>query len=33
MNYNDETTRVTEYACPSCHTTDIVWKAGPRAET
>jgi len=26
MNYNDETTKLTEYACPSCHNTEIVQK-------
>jgi hypothetical protein len=33
MNYNDETTKVTEYACPGCHTTDIVWKVDRRSTT
>jgi predicted RNA-binding Zn-ribbon protein involved in translation (DUF1610 family) len=26
MNYNDETTKLTEYACPQCHATEIVRK-------
>ena len=26
MNYNDETTKLTEYACPSCHNVRIVQK-------
>lgn len=26
MNYNDETTKLTEYACPKCHSTEIVQK-------
>lgn len=26
MNYNDETTKLTEYACPRCHATEIVKK-------
>ncbi|MFT4923439.1 MAG: putative RNA-binding Zn-ribbon protein involved in translation (DUF1610 family) [Haloarculaceae archaeon] len=26
MSYNDETTKLTEYACPNCHNTEIVWK-------
>lgn len=26
MNYNDETTKLTEYACPSCHNTEIIQK-------
>ena len=26
MNYNDETTKLTEYACPQCHSTEIVQK-------
>lgn len=26
MNYNDETTKLTEYACPTCHNTLIVPK-------
>ena len=26
MNYNDETTKLTEYACPNCHNTAIVTK-------
>lgn len=26
MNYNDETTKLTEYACPTCHNTQIVQK-------
>jgi len=23
MNYNDETTKLTEYACPACHNVEI----------
>jgi transposase-like protein len=30
MNYNDETTKLTEYVCPSCHSTEIVQKASFR---
>lgn len=26
MNYNDETTKLTEYACPNCHRFEIVQK-------
>jgi len=26
MNYNDETTKLTEFACPRCHATEIVRK-------
>lgn len=26
MNYNDKTTKLTEYACPNCHNTKIVQK-------
>ncbi|MFB6297566.1 MAG: hypothetical protein ABEH56_03500 [Salinirussus sp.] len=26
MNHNDETTKLTEYACPRCHSTHIVRK-------
>ncbi len=33
MTYNDETTKLTEYVCPSCHNTEIVWKASHRATT
>jgi len=31
MNYNDETTKLTEYACPACHNTVIVRKESFRA--
>jgi len=31
MNYNDETTKLTEYACPNCHRTRIVRKESFRA--
>lgn len=27
MSHNDETTKLTEYVCPRCHTTNIVRKA------
>ena len=30
MSHNDETTKLTEYVCPSCHTTDIVRKPAYR---
>jgi DNA-directed RNA polymerase subunit RPC12/RpoP len=30
MSYNDQTTKVTEFACPRCHNTRIEWKAGHR---
>jgi predicted RNA-binding Zn-ribbon protein involved in translation (DUF1610 family) len=26
MQFNDETTKLTEYACPDCHNTEIVMK-------
>lgn len=26
MSYNDQTTKLTEYACPSCHTVEIARK-------
>jgi len=26
MNYNDETTKLTEYACPNCHKVEIRQK-------
>lgn len=26
MNHNDETTKLTEYSCPTCHQTTIVRK-------
>jgi len=31
MSHNDETTRLTEYTCPNCHNTRIVWKDAQRA--
>ncbi|MHB9285617.1 hypothetical protein ACKVMT_01085 [Halobacteriales archaeon Cl-PHB] len=31
MTYNDETTKLTEYVCPNCHYTEIVWKEAHRA--
>jgi len=31
MTYNDETTKLTEFTCPRCHNTRIVWKAAHRA--
>ena len=30
MSHNDETTKLTEYACPTCHNVRIVWKAAYR---
>ena len=30
MNYNDETTKLTEYACPNCHNVEIERKAAYR---
>jgi hypothetical protein len=30
MHHNDETTKLTEYVCPGCHNTEIVWKSGYR---
>lgn len=30
MSNNDETTKLTEYVCPKCHTTRIVKKAAYR---
>jgi predicted RNA-binding Zn-ribbon protein involved in translation (DUF1610 family) len=26
MSHNDETTKLTEYVCPSCHRTEITYK-------
>jgi predicted RNA-binding Zn-ribbon protein involved in translation (DUF1610 family) len=26
MSHNDETTKLTEYVCPSCHQTEITYK-------
>ena len=31
MSYNDQTTKLTEYVCPSCHETVIDWKAEARS--
>lgn len=31
MSHNDETTKLTEYTCPRCHNTQIVWKPARRA--
>jgi len=31
LNYNDETTKLVEYACPTCHNTVIVQKESFRA--
>ncbi|WP_299267474.1 hypothetical protein [Halorientalis sp.] len=33
MNYNDETTRITEYACRQCHNVEIVRKKSSRSAT
>jgi hypothetical protein len=30
MSHNDETTKLTEYVCPRCHTTNIVKKPAYR---
>jgi len=30
MSHNDETTKLTEYVCPTCHNTHIVWKRAYR---
>jgi DNA-directed RNA polymerase subunit RPC12/RpoP len=30
MSHNDETTKLTEYVCPTCHNTRIVWKPSYR---
>jgi predicted RNA-binding Zn-ribbon protein involved in translation (DUF1610 family) len=30
LAYNDETTKLVEYACPACHATEIIWKEGHR---
>jgi len=30
MTYNDETTKLTEFTCPSCHNTRIEWKSAHR---
>ena len=27
MSQNDETTKLTEFVCPRCHNTEIVWKS------
>jgi DNA-directed RNA polymerase subunit RPC12/RpoP len=26
MSHNDETSKLTEYACPNCHRVRIIWK-------
>lgn len=31
MNYNDETTKITEYACRTCHHVEIVRKQPTRS--
>jgi len=31
MSQNDETTKLTEFVCPRCHNTEIVWKASYRS--
>jgi predicted RNA-binding Zn-ribbon protein involved in translation (DUF1610 family) len=31
LTYNDETTKLVEYACPTCHNTVIVQKESFRA--
>ncbi len=33
MNHNDETTKLTEYACPACHNVEIRQKAAYRVTT
>jgi hypothetical protein len=33
MSHNDETTKLTEYVCPTCHNTRIVWKESFCART
>ncbi|MDG5775312.1 hypothetical protein VB773_10525 [Haloarculaceae archaeon H-GB2-1] len=30
LAFNDETTKLVEYACTSCHATEIVWKESHR---
>lgn len=30
MSHNDETTKLTEYVCPSCHYTEVVQKTAYR---
>jgi DNA-directed RNA polymerase subunit RPC12/RpoP len=30
LSHNDETTKLTEYVCPRCHRTTIVWKPSYR---
>jgi len=30
MSHNDETSKLTEYVCPRCHYTEIVWKESYR---
>jgi len=30
MSHNDETTKLVEYVCPTCHNTHIVWKSSYR---
>jgi len=31
MSYNDQTTKLTEFVCPSCHDTVIDWKPEARS--
>lgn len=31
MSYNDQTTKLTEFVCPSCHETVIDWKSEARS--
>jgi len=33
MSHNDETTKLTEYACSRCHATEIVRKPAYRVTT
>ena len=30
MSANDQTTKLTEYVCPSCHETEIEWRRHAR---
>ncbi|MDG5776869.1 hypothetical protein VB773_12745 [Haloarculaceae archaeon H-GB2-1] len=30
LAFNDETTKLVEYVCPSCHATEITWKESHR---
>lgn len=33
MHENDETTKLLEYVCPTCHETEIEWKVDARGRS